>query len=626
MINVIDENKDDDFLYLFYNHENLLPEIASYLDKYSIESGCFFSLYINGKCIGVIYFLNNQKKFIYDTYLREVLVFYCNLLRENFLIYTLNIENDDYKRTLNNLLNVSKYMLYSINKANFKLDFVSDRLKDINPNIENGKPCFEAIYGLKKQCEDCPLLVNRNKTSKINDLSFTSSLNLTFNHHRRPIILLEPLTGEDKRLNSRIDPNLLIYNYFSFNSFLQEKFLENSKGYVIVSRIENMAEVLDEAGEYGYNYLVKTITRRLIEDGYFNRIYSYNNETLGFIFNEFDRNSVIDFVEKINNIFLEEHVFNEKKIKFIPTHFVLGYPSNYASFNDFSRHIEQAMNSVKPNTNNDLIIEGKELIRPASRNKYILELIDEAFKRNSFDFEILPFVNKNDKSIIGGEILLRLKDEIRNSNFNAFEFIKIISENNMMNALSNLLIGQVGKIYKEYGSTIFRTNGLERMTINIDTTYFSNPSFIDEMAKIIYEYNFQKSFLKFEITEADIDNNIERIPEIIKKLKGLDVDVVCDQYTGEHLSIEKLKEVGVKEIKIPYSIVKDITKDEAKFNVVKEMSLESRKQDLKATLVGVENEAQYELIKAIDVNYCQGYYFSKPVSLLNFMSLIKRNK
>lgn len=387
-----------------------------------------------------------------------------------------------------------------------------------------------------------------------------------------------------------------------------------------------MAEVLDEAGEYGYNYLVKTITRRLIEDGYFNRIYSYNNETLGFIFNEFDRNSVIDFVEKINNIFLEEHVFNEKKIKFIPTHFVLGYPSNYASFNDFSRHIVQAMNSVKPNTNNDLIIEGKELIRPASRNKYILELIDEAFKRNSFDFEILPFVNKNDKSIIGGEILLRLKDEIRNSNFNAFEFIKIISENNMMNALSNLLIGQVGKIYKEYGSTIFRTNGLERMTINIDTTYFSNPSFIDEMAKIIYEYNFQKSFLKFEITEADIDNNIERIPEIIKKLKGLDVDVVCDQYTGEHLSMEKLKEVGVKEIKIPYSIVKDITKDEAKFNVVKEMSLESRKQDLKATLVGVENEAQYELIKAIDVNYCQGYYFSKPVSLLNFMSLIKRNK
>ena len=76
--------------------------------------------------------------------------------------------------------------------------------------------------------------------------------------------------------------------------------------------------------------------------------------------------------------------------------------------------------------------------RSADRTKFMLDLLDEATSTRNLQVKLLPIIKSN--NIIGGELLLRLKDDSKNVLVNTNELINVAIKNNRIGIITDIII------------------------------------------------------------------------------------------------------------------------------------------------------------------------------------------
>ena len=88
-------------------------------------------------------------------------------------------------------------------------------------------------------------------------------------------------------------------------------------------------------------------------------------------------------------------------------------------------------------------------------------------------------------------------------------------------------------------------------------------------------------------------------------------------------NVEKLKELGFREIKIMKNVIDNIDKDPVKLKDARELVQEAKNAGLGISVVGVETETQYRLLKEMDPDMMmQGYYFYKPLTRADLIAAL----
>jgi EAL domain-containing protein (putative c-di-GMP-specific phosphodiesterase class I) len=185
----------------------------------------------------------------------------------------------------------------------------------------------------------------------------------------------------------------------------------------------------------------------------------------------------------------------------------------------------------------------------------------------------------------------------------------------------------MGELYKQYALTVFKISGFQRLTMNTDYSFFDDPNFFTTLFESFNKYSFQKYFLGFEINEREVYNHLGEFKKITKGILNHHINLICDQYSGEFLSMDTLKELGFSEIKIGRYLVKDIETNPKHLNEIQAIDKLAKEHDLKITFVGVENQDQYNLLLEMDKNcMCQGYYFYRPLEDYKLIDELRKNK
>ena len=624
----IKECSDMDGTYVFYNSFDTNIKLRKIFDIYSISSGYFYLIYREGEFLGLLYFFNfNDKTFVLDNYTREFLLYYSNMISTFFLEYADIINLNYYKKNLDTLLTFTNFKEYSVNNLNYRIVSLSNEFAEIKKDVHIGDLCYQAIYGLKEPCANCPLKRFKKKTITLDNVNY--SYNLVNNKDNKKIstFFLSPIKEnvEDAFFRSRFDQETLLSTTFSLIEELNNKFNLKTKGYLMLIKFESRDELIKRYKEEGYNDALINISSSIKETiKGVKEVYLYQNDTFALILSEFTRSEVFSMAEKIERIFANYVYKYALTVDLNRTMYVYSYPLAYPSIYDFLRNIEKDYSKQEKDMNNNLIFRDENIIRTQNRESYILSLLNDSFNKRSFDIRILPLIKKKSGSLFGGEILLRLEDSLTNIFIDAYEFIDVAIKNNKMNLFTNLIIEQIGKIYSTYGQTLFRNGCLDRLSINVDSSYFNDGNFINEIGGLLTSYNFNKGFLAFEVNEQDISNHKELFKEVIKKLSSYSVSFIVDQFSGKFMSFSDIKRLGFDEVKIDRNIIKDIDIDPVKLNEVKEMCNDAKDAQIKISVIGIERKEQIGLLKDIDnIEFMQGYYFYKPLEVDEFISLVK---
>jgi len=617
--------KDENNSYYFSNRGHANSALGRHLDRVGLESGLFYVLNDGDLTLGAIYFFNKNKELRFDSYIQESLVVLCDKIAAILLGERRDEEVNNSYQEIESLLKLSEFATYRVAQDSYTLLKKSNTFSDIFPHAQLGAKCYKALYGLDKPCKDCPLLTGNKKVSELSNTKYETSLVLANRKATYKVMTLRNIGTEESE--QRYNPDLLINSYSSLLEALTNNYLIGGKGYLLLLRIDNMADLVEKQGTEGYFSIIRDFIQELKKrHNHLENIYFFNNQTLALLFTEYGQIDIVNECEDIFEISQNKHRKSETSFVINVTYLPIAYPRAYLTAPVLLKQAEQFANRGKYEVNKNFIyFDDSSYQRSASKDEYMLSVIETAFGNKTYSVLLQPMVDKN-KRIYGAELLLRINDDYRNTIFRTDELVKVAAEHDKIGIISHALLDFISGLYQQYSLSVFNILGFQRLSLNTDYSFFTDANFYSDTEAYINNLRLPKNFLAFEIPEGDIANHINDFKNIAKHLNAMHIVLVCDQYSGKYISLEALKNIGFNEVKISRGLVSHIDSDKTRLNDVKTLLNNIKSLGMKASTVGVENIDQYLLLKEIDEDILmQGFYFHRPLEKQALIEAVRSN-
>lgn len=225
---------------------------------------------------------------------------------------------------------------------------------------------------------------------------------------------------------------------------------------------------------------------------------------------------------------------------------------------------------------------------------------------------VLPFfqpITDRDGRIVKYEALMRMVE------FDGGEK-RILYPNEFLSIAMNsgLYIKMAKDLLEE--SLAFFAKREEKVSVNFLPNDFFNQSIMDVLMNGIEMFD-SPARIVVEITEQEGVENFGRLLRVVKKLRAMGVLIAIDDFGSGYANYVHILEIKPDYLKIDGSLVRNILTDTNSKILVK--SIIRFAQELNITTVAeyVENEEIFDLLKEYGVDEFQGYYFGRPVDLIN---------
>ncbi|MEG0135257.1 MAG: EAL domain-containing protein [Cetobacterium sp.] len=224
----------------------------------------------------------------------------------------------------------------------------------------------------------------------------------------------------------------------------------------------------------------------------------------------------------------------------------------------------------------------------------------------------------NDGKIFGFEALFRWKNE-KYSKVPVLEIIKIMENQNILYIVSDSIIEKaltfIKRINKKYNTEYL-------ISINISTLEIMDRDFVPKIKNLLNKIDINPKWVGLEITETtlmkDMDKNIEKL----KELKDMGIRISLDDFGTGYSSFNYLIRLPLSEVKIDRSFVSKIFMGNEYEKLVKLIIDLSHSLNLPVVAEGVETVEEFNILKNMNTDYYQGYYFSKPIEEEKIIELI----
>lgn len=248
-------------------------------------------------------------------------------------------------------------------------------------------------------------------------------------------------------------------------------------------------------------------------------------------------------------------------------------------------------------------------------NKLLRMIFQDAVsERRGFYLEYQPIVDAKTESIIGAEALLRWK----NAEFG------VVSPGKFIPWL------EVGPSFFELGNWILRKAMTEAMqavqynsdfklNINISMPQFENEGFRNSVLEAIRETGFPAEQLCLELTERCRELDHEYLKNEIDFLRDKGISVALDDIGTGFSSLGLLLSMNVNEVKVDRMFIREIQAKQSNQVLTKLIIDASRDIGHSVCLEGIEDENLYNHLKSYGATHYQGYYFSKPLKMSDFI-------
>jgi diguanylate cyclase (GGDEF)-like protein len=150
------------------------------------------------------------------------------------------------------------------------------------------------------------------------------------------------------------------------------------------------------------------------------------------------------------------------------------------------------------------------------------------------------------------------------------------------------------------------------VAVNLSVRNLHDPSFADDVDKLLHDYGVPASLVEFEITESVIMADPMRAMAILTRLSDLGVGLSLDDFGVGYSSLAHLKRLPVTEIKIDKSFVMNIVSDESDALIVRSTISLGRSLGLRVVAEGVETPEAWARLVALGCDVAQGFYLCRP--------------
>lgn len=299
---------------------------------------------------------------------------------------------------------------------------------------------------------------------------------------------------------------------------------------------------------------------------------------------------------------------------------LLGTPE-YISANDILRDADSAMYRAKSEGKACYAIFDKKMHAQAIETMRLDAALWYAIEKNEFRLWYQPVVSMKTGEIVGVEALIRWEHPA-----NCFvppdAFIPLAEERG-----SIIPIGEwVLKTAIAQLATWHAQGYLLRMAINLSAKQLQATYLANTIEKCLAEKNIPPHFLELELTETAAMKDYDRSLQTLQALRAIGVRISLDDFGTGYASLTYLKRFPINIIKIDRSFVRDIPADTDDSAIVHAIIVMAHTLGIHVIAEGVEENAQLMLLKNLECDEIQGYYFCKPGTATIITSILAEKK
>ena len=277
---------------------------------------------------------------------------------------------------------------------------------------------------------------------------------------------------------------------------------------------------------------------------------------------------------------------------------------------------ETSINSEK-NVSDELLTIHNGNIHSLLDEIDIKRSLENAIANDAVEVFFQPIIDSTTREIAGAEALAR----IRNSDGNLIPpavFIPIAEQNGKIYQLGK----QVFKKCCQYlNQSDFKATNLNFLNVNLSPLQFIRMDLDKTLSQYITETGTKADMIHLEITEeALVDDQL--MEKQISSLTNIGFKFVLDDYGKGYSNMSRLRKTPFINIKLDMSLVWDYCKnpDQILPNEVKAFT----NSGFDVTAEGIEDEDMAIKMRDIGCRYLQGYYFSKPLPVDEFIQKYRR--
>lgn len=273
-----------------------------------------------------------------------------------------------------------------------------------------------------------------------------------------------------------------------------------------------------------------------------------------------------------------------------------------------------ARNSVKGNSVRYYAFFDNKMLEEVMHEKKIENTMQSALEAGEFEAFLQPQYSVKTEKIVSAEALVRWNDPIRKI-IPPGEYIEIFEKNNFIVKVDVYVWKQVCKTIKLW---------LERgckpypVSLNVSPVHFKNRSIIKEITDVVNEYNTPKEYLELEITESVVLDDMEYAINTIDELHRLGFRIAMDDFGSGYSSLNLLNKLPIDVLKIDKEFLNDASNSERGKIVIRDIIAMAKDLDMQVVCEGVEKHDEVEFLKGTDCDKIQGYYYAKPMPVLEF--------
>ena len=411
--------------------------------------------------------------------------------------------------------------------------------------------------------------------------------------------------------DEKVDRISNAFNNDAFIDYINNQRPEKQNKYYIVFDIDSFGMFAEAFGNLYANTLLSEI-RRFIETVN-KKTYIFKTQESRFVLLNKTKLEQEEMVEAIKNRFSSPFHIKNKSLNVSVNLFYFennGTFKNSDSYNDFINRTVGALNF----RDTRYIELNDQFMKRINRDRQIKEILEECLnKKQGLYMVYQPIYDVSGSCFNHFEALIRLdNDEL--GYIGPSEFIPIAESFGLANEIDLFVL-------EETCAFLERNQNINLLEINVSCAeFFNNPS--EVFLKIIQNHKIDPKRICFEITETIADKYQNKTRDFMNDLGQYGVQFAMDDFGSGYSNVARF-------IRLPFSIAKldkTLLSQESNIEIFLDSAIRLFKNlNIPIVIEGVESKEQLDYAKTKDIDFVQGYYFTKPLREKELVDFLKQN-
>ena len=410
--------------------------------------------------------------------------------------------------------------------------------------------------------------------------------------------------------DEKVDRISNAFNNEAFIDYINNQRLEKQNKYYIVFDIDSFGMFTEAFGKLSSNILLYEI-RKFIE-AVNKKTYVFKTQESRFVLLNKTKEEQEEMLFALKGRFASPFYIKDKSLNVSVNLFYFKNSDTFKNSDSYNDFINRTVTTLNFRDSHYIELD-EHFMKRINRDRLIKKILEECLnKKQGLYMVYQPIYDMMGKCFNHFEALIRLdNDEL--GYVGPSEFIPIAESFGLANEIDLFVL-------EETCAFLERNPTIDLLEVNVSCAeFFNNPSEI--FLRIINNHKVDPKRICFEITETIADKYQSKTREFMRDLGQYGVKFAMDDFGSGYSNVARF-------ISLPFSIAKldkSLLSQEGNVSIFLDSAIKLFKNlNIPIVIEGIESKEQLDYVKTKNIDYIQGYYFTKPLREEELISFLKK--